>query len=67
MIKLVELKKDYTLRGIYNEVENSKGLVVMFHGFTGHLNEMDIYLKYFQMNLLKMVLVQFALTLWEVE
>lgn len=39
MIKLVELKKDYTLRGIYNEVENSKGLVVMFHGFTGHLNE----------------------------
>lgn len=39
MIKLVELKKEYTLRGIYNEVENSKGLVVMFHGFTGHLNE----------------------------
>ena len=39
MIKLVELKKEYTLRGIYNEVENSKGIVVMFHGFTGHLNE----------------------------
>lgn len=39
MIKLVELKKEYTLRGLYNEVENSKGIVVMFHGFTGHLNE----------------------------
>jgi pimeloyl-ACP methyl ester carboxylesterase len=40
MIKFAETISDgYTLRGILNEVENSKGLVVMFHGFTGHMNE----------------------------
>lgn len=40
MIKMVETISDgYTLRGILNQVENSKGLVIMFHGFTGHMNE----------------------------
>ena len=40
MIKFAETKNEgYTLRGILSEVENSKGLVVMFHGFTGHMNE----------------------------
>ena len=39
MIKFVETNSDgYTLRGILNEVESSKGLVIMFHGFTGHMN-----------------------------
>ena len=43
MIKFAETKSDgYTLRGILNVVENSKGLVVMLHGFTGH---MDTFLK----------------------
>ena len=31
--------KGYVLRGLLEEVESSKGLVVMFHGFTGHMNE----------------------------
>lgn len=40
MIKFAEtVNEGYTLRGILSEVENSKGLVVMFHGFTGHMNE----------------------------
>lgn len=29
----------YVLRGLLEEVNDSKGLVVMFHGFTGHMNE----------------------------
>ena len=48
MIKLVELQRDqYTLRGLYHEVENAKALVVMFHGFTGHLNEHNFFFKNF--------------------
>lgn len=40
MIKYAETQNNgFTLRGLLNEVENSKGLVVMFHGFTGHMNE----------------------------
>ncbi len=39
-MKMVEvLSNGYVLRGLLEKVENSKGLVVMFHGFTGHMNE----------------------------
>ena len=39
-MKSVEIiNNGYTLRGLLEEVNNSKGLVVMFHGFTGHMNE----------------------------
>lgn len=39
-MKCVEINnKGYVLRGLLEEVEASRGLVVMFHGFTGHMNE----------------------------
>ncbi len=40
MINYVEVQNNgYILRGLYNKAENEKGLLVMFHGFTGHMNE----------------------------
>lgn len=40
MIKQVEINSHgYILRGLHHQVENPKGIVVMFHGFTGHKNE----------------------------
>lgn len=54
MIKMYELVNNgYTLRGLYNEVENSKGIVIMFHGFTGHLNENGYLFKFLSDELAK--------------
>ncbi len=46
MINYVEVKRDnYILRGLHTKVDNPKGLVVMFHGFTGHMNENGYFFK----------------------
>ena len=40
MIKQVEINSHgYILRGLHHQVSDPKGIVVMFHGFTGHKNE----------------------------
>ena len=46
MINYVEVKRDqYILRGLHTKAENEKALVVMFHGFIGHLNENGFFFK----------------------
>ena len=38
MINYIEVKSGkYILRGLHTKAENEKGLVVMFHGFTGQM------------------------------
>ena len=54
MIKYVEVKRDkYILRGLLNEAKNEKGLLVLFHGFTGHMNENGYLFKKLSDELLK--------------
>ncbi|MBQ2892039.1 MAG: alpha/beta fold hydrolase [Bacilli bacterium] len=46
MINYIEIKSGkYILRGLHTKAENEKGLVVMFHGFTGHMNENGYFFK----------------------
>ena len=46
MINYVEVKRDkYILRGLHTKADNEKGLLVMFHGFTGHMNENGYFFK----------------------
>lgn len=46
MISYVEVKRDkYILRGLKNTPKDVKGVLVMFHGFTGHLNENGYFFK----------------------
>ncbi len=46
MKKYTEIRNgSYLLRGIYEEGNQNKGLVVLFHGFTGHKNENNFLLK----------------------
>lgn len=38
-IKSIHNDTSYILRGLLEKANNSKGLVIMLHGFTGHMNE----------------------------
>jgi len=46
MISYFEVKNNnYILRGLKNTPTNPKGVLVMFHGFTGHMNENGYFFK----------------------
>ena len=46
MIKFVELNSEgYILRGLHHEVKDAKGLLVLFHGFTGSIIENGFFFK----------------------
>lgn len=54
MIKYVEVKRDkYILRGLHTIAENETGLLVMFHGFTGHMTENGYFFKKLSLELQK--------------
>ena len=54
MIKYVEVKRDnYRLRGLHTIAPNETGLLLMFHGFTGHMNENGYFFKKLSLELQK--------------